>query len=89
MSIALSLEMQEAVERCATKRGIKISSLFQDLIKKYVIPNPEFYTIILKIPKDLKNKPVELKDWLDARSAVVIKSLNEPDAAPEPVEPQQ
>jgi Zn-dependent M16 (insulinase) family peptidase len=75
MSIALSLELQEAVERCAAKRGIKTSALFQDLIKKYVIPNKGVHTIILKIPTELKDDPKALKDWLDARTAVIIKSL--------------
>lgn len=75
MSIALSVELQEAVERCAAKRGITKSNLFQDLIKKYVIANSDVHTVILKIPTNLKDKPQELKDWLDSRSAVIIKSL--------------
>lgn len=77
MSIALNLELQEVVKRHAAKRGLKTSNIFQELIEKYLVPNKNVHTIILKIPTDLRNKPEELKGWLDARCAVIMKSLTE------------
>lgn len=76
MSIALSVELQEAVNRCAAKRGITKSTLFQELINKYVIPSKDYQTVVLRVPFNLKDKPEELRDWLNARSEVIIKSFS-------------
>lgn len=75
MSIALNEELKGIVNRYAEKRGIHISALFQDLIKKHLIADEKNLTVILKIPVELKDQPEKLKDWLDLRTASIVKSV--------------
>lgn len=79
MSLSVEPEMQEHLKKVAKKKGESVSKLVRDLIQKYLPDDDgteQVDTVILKIPRDLRQNPEELKKWMDVRIAGVVKALS-------------
>jgi metal-responsive CopG/Arc/MetJ family transcriptional regulator len=79
MSLSVEPEMQEHLKKVAKKKGESVSKLVRDLIQKYLPDDDgteQVDTVILKIPRDLRQHPEELKKWMDVRIAGVVKALS-------------
>ncbi len=76
MSIAIDPEIQERMKVHAAKKNISVSKLLRDLFEKY-IPNTEddFDTVILRVPHNVKQTEVQLRDWLNKRTESLVKAL--------------
>jgi hypothetical protein len=79
MSLSVEPEMQEHMKREAKKKQISVSKLIRDLIDKYLPEGEEgdaVDTVILKIPRDLRQSPDELKKWMELRCSGIVKALS-------------
>lgn len=78
MSLSVEPEMQDHLKKEAKKKGISVSKLMRDLIEKYLPEQEEgveLDTVILRIPRELRSTPDELRKWLDIRTAGIVKAL--------------
>lgn len=78
MSLSMEIEIQDHLKKEAKKKGISVSKLIRDLVEKcipVVEDGVEVDTVILKIPRSLRNNPEELKKWLDIRRDGIVKTL--------------
>jgi hypothetical protein len=78
MSLSLEVEIQDHLKNEAKKKGISVSKLIRDLIDKclpMVEEGVEVDTVILKIPRQLRNNSEELRKWLNLRQDGIVKAL--------------
>lgn len=80
MSLAIDLDFQERLKKVAKQRNISVSKLIRDVVDKHLGPdgNDENLhdTVILKIPKQLKINPDELRSWLQVRFENIVNVLS-------------
>ncbi len=79
MSLSVEPEMQDHLKKVAKKKQVSVSKLVRDLIDKYLPDDEggtEVDTVILKIPRDLRQDPIKLKDWMEVRCAGIVKALS-------------
>jgi predicted DNA-binding ribbon-helix-helix protein len=80
MSLAIDLDFQERLKKVAKQRNISVSKLIRDVVDKHLGPdgNDENLhdTVILKIPKQLKISPDELRSWLQVRFENIVNVLS-------------
>lgn len=76
MSLAMDLDFQEKVKLIAKKRNKSVSAFVRECLEKFIDSddNP-VYTVILKMPINLKNDKDKMQDWLDIRFKSIIKTL--------------
>lgn len=76
MSLAMDLDFQEKVKLIAKKRNKSVSAFVRECLEKFIDSddNP-VYTVILKMPTNLKNDKDKMQDWLDIRFKSIIKTL--------------
>jgi len=77
MSLSVDPEIQERLKSVAKKRNVSVSKLVRDLIEKYLGNDDDSHeiTVILKIPKHLKEDPPELERWMSLRMEGIVKAL--------------
>ncbi len=79
MSLSLDSEMYELVKSSSKKLGHKnVSQMIRDLISKYLdllVNDKDEIPIILRVPSELKDNPVELEKWLSVRTQALVKAL--------------
>lgn len=76
MSLAMELDFQEKVKLIAKKRNKSVSAFVRECLEKFIDSdeNP-VYTVILKIPTNLKSDKIKMQDWLDVRMKSILKTL--------------
>lgn len=68
--------MCEKVKACAKERTDgNVSQLLRDLIERFLFADNEIVPILIKVPKNLRKDPVNLKKWLDIRMEAIYKTL--------------
>ncbi|MEI8270501.1 MAG: CopG family transcriptional regulator [bacterium] len=84
MSLAVDLDFQERLKKVAKQRNISVSKLIRDVVDKHLGPdgNDENLhdTVILKIPKQLKVSPEQLRSWLQVRFENIVNVLSKPES---------
>jgi hypothetical protein len=79
MSLSVEPEMQEHLKKVAKKKQESVSKLVRDLIQKY-LPDGDgddaVDTVILKIPRELRQDPVKLREWVEVRVSGIVKALS-------------
>lgn len=76
MSLAMDLDFQEKIKLIAKKRNKSVSAFVRECLEKFIDSddNP-VYTVILKIPTNLKSEKKQMQEWLDVRVQSILKTL--------------
>lgn len=75
MSMAVDLDIQEKLKRVAKKRDVSVSKLIRDLTEKFLNDDEEMDMVVLKVPKELRKSPEELKNWMDVKANSIVNAL--------------
>lgn len=70
----LSQEEQKQLADIANKKRIPVSNFVKELVNKYNDKTVD--TVVLKIPKELKSNPDELKKFVQVRCDGIVKALS-------------
>ena len=70
----LNEEIHKLLELVAEKRKTNVSDLISSLVKQH-LSSDEVDTVVLKIPKTLRNNKLELTNWLNARFNSIVATL--------------
>lgn len=79
MSLSVEPEMQDHLKKVAKRKQVSVSKLVRDLIEKYLPDDDgteQVDTVILKIPREVRQDPVKLKEWMEIRCAGIVKALS-------------
>jgi len=76
LSLAMDLEIQDKLKLVAKKRNISVSKLVRDLAEKFINEEDNVDMVILKIPKSLRPNTEKLREWIQQRVEMVIKTLS-------------
>lgn len=76
MSLAMDLDFQDKIKLIAKKRNKSVSAFVRECLEKFIDSddNP-VYTVILKIPTNLKTDKKQMQNWLDVRVSSILKTL--------------
>lgn len=76
MSLAMDLDFQDKIKLIAKKRNKSVSAFVRECLEKFIDSddNP-VYTVILKIPTNLKTDKKQMQNWLDVRVNSILKTL--------------
>jgi hypothetical protein len=78
MSLSVEPEMQELLKKSAQKMRWSTSQLVRELVKKYLdllVQDKEEVPVILRIPNDLKDDAIALRNWLEIKKEAIVKAL--------------
>jgi antitoxin component of RelBE/YafQ-DinJ toxin-antitoxin module len=76
MSLSIEPEMQDRLKKVAKAKGVSVSKMIRDLVDKYLVVDDDSIPVILKIPSHMKGEPESLQNWLDAKTAAIVKALS-------------
>jgi predicted DNA-binding ribbon-helix-helix protein len=76
MSLSVNEGVQARLKKIADKRNLTVSQMMRDVIDKHFGTGEEDVdTIILKVPRSMRQNPEELAKWLKVRFDWVLKKL--------------
>lgn len=76
MSLSVNEGVQARLKKIADKRNLTVSQMMRDVIDKHFGTGEEDVdTIILKVPRSMRQSPEELEKWLKVRFDWVLKKL--------------
>lgn len=79
MSLSVEPEMQEHLKKVAKRKQVSVSKLVRDLIEKYLPDDDgteQVDTVILKIPREIRQDSGKLREWMEVRCAGIVKALS-------------
>jgi len=77
LSLSMDADVQEKLKTVAKKRDVSVSKLVRDLADKFLNEEDNVDMVVLKIPKELRKDSGKLREWIQQRTDMVIRTLSQ------------
>ena len=75
MSFAIDPDIQEKIKKVAARKSQPFSKIIRDLADKFLNDEETHDMIVLKVPKELRTTPEELKKWMEVKTTAIFNAL--------------